>query len=73
MPEEGSVIENKNFHRQLDIPFVIYADFEAILENVSGGVQGDGESYTDNMGINMYVVMITSTASLWRCTAVGTL
>ena len=36
MPPADSVLEYKNFHKQLDVPFVIYADFEAITEKVEG-------------------------------------
>ena len=34
MPEAGSILKYENFHKQLDVPFVIYADFEAITEKV---------------------------------------
>jgi len=32
MPEEDEKIVFQNYHRQLAVPFVIYADFEAITE-----------------------------------------
>ena len=47
MPEEGSTLKYENFQKQLDVPFVIYADFEAITEKVSGCTQDDGKSYTE--------------------------
>ena len=31
MPEKGNNVQFPNYHRQLKIPFVIYADFESIL------------------------------------------
>jgi len=34
MPEKGSKIYFKNHHRMLPVPFVIYADFEAITEKI---------------------------------------
>ena len=34
MPEKGSKVKFINFHKQLPMPFVIYADFEAITEKV---------------------------------------
>ena len=34
MPEKGSILKFNNFHRQLPVPFVIYADFEAITKEV---------------------------------------
>ena len=47
MPEEGSTVQFQNYHKQTPAPFVIYADFEAITEKVSG-CQPDGvKSYTD--------------------------
>lgn len=32
LPEKGSVIKFKNYDRKQDVPFVIYADFESMLE-----------------------------------------
>ena len=34
MPPAGSTLKYDNFHKQLDVPFVIYADFEADGEGV---------------------------------------
>lgn len=35
MPEEGkSTLSFKNFHKQMNVPFVIYADFECVLKKV---------------------------------------
>ena len=44
MPPAGSTLNYDDFHKQLDVPFVIYADFEAITEKVSGCAKSDGES-----------------------------
>ena len=35
MPNEGDTIEFTNFYRQTPVPFVIYADFEAISRHLS--------------------------------------
>ena len=35
MPNEGDTIEFKNYYRQTPVPFVIYADFEAISRPIS--------------------------------------
>ena len=45
MPEPGSEIAFKNYHKQLPAPFVIYADFEAITEKVSENAPQ--KSYTE--------------------------
>lgn len=42
LPERGSIIKFKNFERKQDIPFVIYADFETMLENVGSESQSHG-------------------------------
>ena len=47
MPEKGEKIMFQNYHKQLPVPFVIYADFEAITENVQGCKPIDDKSYTD--------------------------
>ena len=54
-PKKGENIpEFKNFHKQLPVPFVIYADFEAITKKVQGCNQSeemekekDKRSYTE--------------------------
>ena len=34
MLKKGSKVKFTNFHKKLPVPFVIYADFEAITEKV---------------------------------------
>ena len=35
LPKQGdNILKFNNFHKQLPVPFVIYADFEAIMKNV---------------------------------------
>ena len=37
MPQkENNTLKFQNFHKQMSVPFVIYADFEAITEKISG-------------------------------------
>ena len=36
-----------NYHKQLPVPFVIYADFESITEKISGCQPSDRQSYTE--------------------------
>ena len=55
MPEQGkNILKFNNFHKQLPVPFVIYADFEAITKKVQGCEQSeemkkdkDIKSYTE--------------------------
>ena len=47
MPKEGEKVQFKNYHKKLDVPFVIYADFEAIVEKIHGVKNNSGSSYTD--------------------------
>ena len=55
MPKEGeNILKFNNFHKQLPVPFVIYADFEAITKKVQGCEQSeemkkdkDRRSYTE--------------------------
>ena len=46
MPKKGTTVEVKNFNRQIKIPFVIYANFESLLANISK-IHNRNESYTD--------------------------
>ena len=55
MPKQGeNILKFDNFHKQLPVPFVIYADFEAITKKVQGCKQSeemkkdkDRRSYTE--------------------------
>ena len=47
MPEKGDKVYFKNHHKQLSVPFVIYADFEAITEKVDSCLPNNEKSYTE--------------------------
>ena len=47
MPKEGSLVQFQNYHKQMPVPFVIYADFEAITEKVYGCQPDGAKSHTD--------------------------
>ena len=48
MPKKGdNILKYKDFHRQQAVPFVIYADFEAITEKVQGCQPNNDKSYTE--------------------------
>ena len=47
MPEEVSKIYFKNHEKMLPVPFVIYADFEAITERIDSCQPSDQQSYTN--------------------------
>ena len=46
MPEKGLKVKFTNFHKQLPVPFVIYADFEALTEKVHGCQPNNDKSNT---------------------------
>ena len=45
--KDNNKLEFNNFHKQLPMPFVIYADFEAITEKIHGCQPNDDKSYTE--------------------------
>ena len=47
MPEKGDKVYFKNHHKQLPVPFVIYADFEALTERIHGCQPNNEKSYTE--------------------------
>ena len=48
MPDKNNnILKFNNFHKQLPVPFVIYADFEAITEKIHGCQPNDDKSYTE--------------------------
>ena len=48
MPKKGKHIYFENFHKQLPVPFVIYADFEAITKKVQGCRPNNDKSSTES-------------------------
>ena len=47
MPEKGQHVSFRNYYKQIPVPFVIYADFEAITEKVHGCQPNNEKSYTE--------------------------
>ena len=48
MPDKNNnILKFNNFHKQQPVPFVIYADFEAITEKIHGCQQDCNKSYTE--------------------------
>ena len=48
MPTKNDdILKFNNFHKQLPVPFVIYADFEAITEKIHGCQPDNDKSYTE--------------------------
>ena len=47
MPTKDNILKFNNFHKQLAIPFVIYADFEAITEKIHGCQPNNDKSFTE--------------------------
>ena len=48
MPDkDNNILKFNNLHKQLPVPFVIYADFEAITEKISSCQPNNNKSYTE--------------------------
>ena len=47
MPEKNTFVKFENFHKQLPVPFVIYADFEAITQKIDSCQKNPNKSYTE--------------------------
>ena len=48
MPDkDNNILKFNNFYKQQAVPFVIYADFEAIIEKISGCKPNNDKSYTE--------------------------
>ena len=45
--KDNNILKFNNFHKQLPVPFVIYADFEAITEKISSCQPNNNKSYTE--------------------------
>ena len=53
MPKKGSTIEFYDGQNQFKVPFMMYADFEAILNPIQGPSPGSSEPYTKE--VNQYI------------------
>jgi len=47
LPKKGSKIYFKNYYRKMPVPFVIYADFEALTEKIDSCIPNNNKSFTD--------------------------
>ena len=45
--KDDNILKFNNFHKQLPVPFVIYADFEAITEKIHGCQPNNNKSFTE--------------------------
>ena len=45
--KDNNILKFNNFHKQQKVPFVIYADFEAITEKIQGCQKNNDSSYTE--------------------------
>ena len=45
--KDNNILKFNNFHKQQPVPFVIYADFEAITEKIHGCQPNSNKSYTE--------------------------
>ena len=48
MPKADDMVHFRNYHKQLPVPFVIYADFEAITKKVYGCQPNSSGSLSDS-------------------------
>ena len=79
LDKDNNILKFNNFHKQLPVPFVIYADFEAITEKISGCQPNNYKSYTEayqkhtDCGytvIRLSVAMMTNTVNPQQYTEV---
>ena len=73
--KDKNILKFENFHKQQAVPFVIYADFEAITEKISGCKPNDDKSYTQEYQrhtdcgygyIRLCVALMTNTLSRYK-------
>ena len=46
MPERGTMLKFKNYHRSERVPFIIYADFECLIKPIQTCEPNPESSYT---------------------------
>ena len=55
MPKEGTFVHFKNQHKKMDMPFVIYADFESVMRPFHSVQPNPKKSYTEKKMIHVPV------------------
>ena len=55
MPEKGTFVHFKNNHRKMDMPFVIYADFESVMRPFHSTQSNPEKSYTEKKMVHVPV------------------
>ena len=69
MPKEGAFLKLENHIRSQKMPFVIYADFESLVEPISGCQTNPNECFTNQFQkLNLAGFVITSNALLIKNT-----
>ena len=53
MPKQGSTVEFKDGQNQFKVPFIMYADFESILELIESPNPNPNRSYTNEVNQHM--------------------
>ena len=53
MPKQGSTVEFKDGQNQFKVPFIMYADFESILEPMDHGSSDPNQPYTNEINQHM--------------------
>ena len=53
MPKQGSTVEFKDGQNQFKVPFIMYADFESILESMDHGSSDPNQPYTNEVNQHM--------------------
>ena len=46
MSNKSEKVQFNNYHKELEVPFVIYADFEGIVEKINGVKNKPDNSYS---------------------------
>ena len=55
MPKVGSNVSYKDFNKSIKHPFVIYADFESILEKIDTASPNPDQSYTSRKRLHSII------------------
>ena len=52
MPEKGTMLKFKNYHRSEKVPFIVYTDFECFIKPIQSCSPDDKESYAKQYQIH---------------------
>ena len=64
LPEKGTMLKHKNYHRSEKVPFIVYADFECYIKPIQSCNPDDKKSILSNTKNTNHLAFVTISNAL---------